>query len=140
MKIDPSAPARSSAVRRAKVSQSKSSSKNFDSHLAEGAREAEGVSAAAAPVAIDPLLAIQEVADVADDAARAKAQGEAILDRLDELRHGLLTGYLAKQKLQDLTSLVRAERANVQDQRLSDVLDQIELRAEVELAKLSAKI
>jgi hypothetical protein len=140
MKIDPSAPARSSAVRRAKVGQGKSSSKNFDSHLAEGVREAEGISAAAAPVAIDPLLAMQEVSDVAHDAERAKAQGEAILDRLDELRHGLLMGYLPKRKLLELTDLVRAERAKVQDQKLSDVLDQIELRAEVELAKLSAKI
>ena len=140
MKIDPSAPARSATVRRGRVGQSKSSSKNFGSHLAENTREAEGVSAAAAPVAMDPLLAMQEVSGVAFDAARAKAQGEAILDRLDELRHGLLIGHLPKQKLRELTSLVRAERVNVQDKRLSDVLDQIELRAEVELAKLSVKI
>ncbi len=140
MKIDPSAPARSSAVRRGRVGRNKSSSKNFDSHLAEGTRGAGGVSGTAASVAIDPLLAIQEVADVAFDAARAKARGDAILDRLDELRHGLLMGHLPKQKLRELTSLVRAERVNVQDRRLSDVLDQIELRAEVELAKLSIKI
>ncbi len=49
-------------------------------------------------------------------------------------------GHLPKQKLRELTSLVRAERVNLQDHRLSDVLDQIELRAEVELAKLSIKI
>lgn len=140
MKIDPSAPARSPAVRRGRAGKSESSSKSFDSHLAEGTRETGGVSASAGSVAINPLLAIQEVADVAYDAARAKAQGEAILDRLDELRHGLLLGHLPRQKLRDLTSLVRAERVKVRDTQLSDVLDQIELRAEVELAKLSVKI
>ena len=140
MKIDPSAPARSPAVRRARAGQGKSSSSSFESHLAGGTREAGGVSASSASVAIDPLLAMQEVADVEYDAARAKAQGEAILDRLDELRHGLLLGHLPKQKLRELTSLVRAERVKVRDKQLSDVLDQIELRAEVELAKLSVKI
>ncbi len=140
MKIDPSAPARSPAVRRGRAGQGKSSSNSFESHLAEGTREAGGISAGSASMAINPLLAMQEVADVAYDAARAKAQGEAILDRLDELRHGLLLGHLPKQKLRELTSLVRAERVKVQDKQLSDVLDQIELRAEVELAKLSVKI
>jgi hypothetical protein len=37
----------------------------------------------------------------------------------------------------ELSRLARARRADVDDPRLVEVLDEIELRAEVELAKLS---
>ena len=61
-----------------------------------------------------------------------------ILDRLDEIRHGLLSGSLSLAQVTGLANLVRSRRATIADPRLRDVLDEIELRAEVEIAKLTA--
>ena len=91
-------------------------------------------------VSVNPLLAAQEVTDATDETKRARAHGEAVLDRLDELRHGLLMGHIPKERLEELTRLVRQRRLKVEDARLKEILDHIELRAEVELAKLQVKI
>ena len=66
-------------------------------------------------------------------------RGEDILDRLEDLRHGLLTGTISADKLQTLAHVVRTGRGNCGDPRLAALLDEIELRAEVELAKLSLR-
>jgi hypothetical protein len=73
----------------------------------------------------------------AGEVATGKARQRAgdILDQLDELRHGLLMGTLNRRQLENLARMVRARRGSVTDPRLAEVLDQIELRAEIELAK-----
>jgi hypothetical protein len=59
-----------------------------------------------------------------------------LLDRLDELRLGLLGGRLSMAALERLTLLVAENRGKVDDPRLTQILDEIEVRAAVELAKL----
>lgn len=63
-------------------------------------------------------------------------RGEELLDRLDDLRLALLEGRLPLATIQKLADLVAARRARVDDPRLLAILDQIELRAAAELAKL----
>lgn len=101
----------------------------------------EGGESGASPVTgptslgqLDGLLALQEVPD--DSSGQAQQRGEALLDRLDELRLAILTGRLRPADLERLTRLVAEQRAAVDDPRLAGVLDEIELRAAVELAKL----
>ena len=77
------------------------------------------------------LLAAQEVG--ADETERRR--GHAVLDHLEELRLGLLAGGLSRRSLERLGALVAAERARAVDPRLAQVLDEIDLRAKVELAK-----
>jgi hypothetical protein len=77
------------------------------------------------------------MADATTGRSRARARGEAMLDRLDEIRLGLLAGAMPKERLVELSRLARVRRGEVDDPRLVEVLDEIELRAEVELAKLS---
>jgi len=60
-----------------------------------------------------------------------------MLERLEDIRVGMLTGYVSKDRLEDLVRLVNDKRPGAVDGRLRDVLDEIELRAKVELAKLS---
>lgn len=110
----------------------------FQRYLDKGSA-AGGVSASNAISSVDALLAAQSV-DAPDDQGKRQAyeRGENILDRLDELRHGLLSGTLTMAQVQSLASLVRAQRATVMDPGLKQVLDEIELRAEVELAKFAA--
>ena len=55
------------------------------------------------------------------------------------MRDGLLAGTLSRDSIIRLAQLVRSQRPEVDDQRLKDVLDEIELRAEVELAKLDSR-
>ncbi|MDA8230480.1 MAG: flagellar assembly protein FliX [Magnetospirillum sp.] len=101
--------------------------------------ETHGVDSAPAIGAVDALLIIQSVGDATERESRRRLvqRGEAILDRLEEIRHGLLLGTVPKEKLVELAQMVRARRTNCADPRLAGLLDEIELRAEVELAKLS---
>ncbi len=84
---------------------------------------------------IDALFAMQNVADALDDRGAA-ARGEEILDRLEDLRRGLLLGRIGRDKLGRLAALSSAGAQSATDPRLRDLLLEIDLRAQVELAKL----
>jgi hypothetical protein len=79
------------------------------------------------------------VAQAADDGAgerpRALTRGRTLLDELDLIRIGLLDGALPAATIRRLSGLLEADRGSVADAGLSAVLDEIELRAAVELAK-----
>jgi hypothetical protein len=80
---------------------------------------------------------LQEIEDDGDAAKRwARQRGEEILDRLDEIRHGLFVGRLPRERVAVLLDLVRRQKARTHDPRLMQIIDEIELRAEVGLAKL----
>lgn len=75
--------------------------------------------------------------DPAGRSAKACQRAEDILDRLDRVRHGLLAGTFSRRDLEGLARLVRIEKLEVNDPELTEILEQIELRAEIELAKYS---
>jgi hypothetical protein len=85
------------------------------------------------------VLAVQESPDAAKGKAkqRARDRGIKILDFLEEVRIGLLMGAIPKERLEQLGQMVRAKREQIDDPQLTAILDEIELRAAVELAKLS---
>ncbi len=94
---------------------------------------------AAAPTtvsALDALLTVQEIPDATAGRRRAVQRGDALLDRLEDVRLALLTGVLPRERLEQLSRLAGTSRAAVTDPRLSAVLDEIDLRVAVELAKL----
>ena len=84
---------------------------------------------------LDALLPLQEISDQPDDKRRALQRGEELLDRLDDIRMGLLMGGIPRDRLKQLLNLVEQRRNAFRDPRLADLLDDIELRAKVELAK-----
>lgn len=98
--------------------------------------------AAATPTlgAVDALLIAQEIPDPLAGRRRAVQRGNALLDRLDDLRLGLLAGVLPRERLDELARLARSARETVDDPRLGAVLDEIDLRVAVELAKLDAAV
>ncbi|GAK44739.1 flagellar assembly regulator FliX [Tepidicaulis marinus] len=106
-----------------------------------GASDAAPARAAAGSgplAALDALLAVQgadTVGDFKGGKRRAVARGEEILDILDEIKLGLLSGQVPGPKLTRLLSIVERQRDQVADPQLCEVLDHIELRARVELAK-----
>jgi hypothetical protein len=90
-----------------------------------------------APNIINGLLAFQEVEDAtAGVRRRAWQRGADLLDRLEDLKLGILDGAYDSERLGELARLARAGRIDSTDPHLDEVLAEIELRAAVELAKL----
>jgi Class II flagellar assembly regulator len=90
-----------------------------------------------APGIVEGLLAFQEVEDAtAGLRRRAWQRGSDLLDRLEELKHGILDGGYPLERLTELAQLARSSRVATGDPRLDEVLGEIELRAAVEIAKL----
>ncbi len=115
-------------------------SSGFADNLQVGEEPAPaGVSAAAPLSSVEALFALQEVPDATAERKRALARGDQLLDRLDDLKTGLLLGRISPDKLGELARLARDSSAAVSDPNLRDVLQEIELRAQVELAKLQAR-
>lgn len=88
--------------------------------------------------ALGAFLVLQEADSATSEEAAKKARKRAagLLDHLDKIRMGLLTGELSKASIQELSRTLSAHREAVIDPKLSEILDEIDLRAQVELAKL----
>ena len=67
---------------------------------------------------------------------QAYKRGKDMLDILDDIRMGILTGSVPKNRLKQLVQMVETRRESFLDPGLTEILDEIELRARVELAKL----
>ncbi|TAN78788.1 MAG: flagellar assembly protein FliX [Magnetospirillum sp.] len=104
--------------------------------------QAHAVETPAGITAIDALLVVQQVDNSTERESRRRLvrRGEELLDGLEDLRHGLLMGEIPKDKMMVLAQSVRSRRENCGDPRLGALLDEIELRVEVELAKLSRNL
>jgi hypothetical protein len=85
---------------------------------------------------IDALLALQSVGTPLERRRRAVGRAGRILDLLDQMKVSLLEGALTPDSLGHLVGAVREQRDRTDDPRLEGVLDEIETRAAVELAKL----
>src|SRR5690606_40985026 len=96
------------------------------------------LSGAAPIVGAAAIMALQEVADRGEGRRRSIRHAGRLLDLLDELRVGLLTGGLPSATLADLARLAGEARDRVDSPELQQVLDEIDLRAQVELAKYEA--
>lgn len=106
----------------------------------EEAKATSQASGAAHLAGVDALLALQGVPGPQGERAKAARRGRDILDLLDEVRMGMLEGAVSKGTLNRLLALVETQREEFVDPGLSVVLDEIDLRARVELAKLSVAI
>ena len=89
--------------------------------------------------ALSGVLAVQEVEDPRAERRRAVRHGDSLLDELRALQLGVVDGRVSEGTLRRLAGLVDGLRPAAGDARLAAVLDAIELRAAVELAKLRRK-
>lgn len=108
----------------------------FASAISSEPEDAAPVRAHAPMGAVDGILAAQEVPDALKGRSRGLARGYNLLDRLDDIRLGLLMGSIPRAGLLDLRRQLRERRGELRDPRLAAILDEIDLRAAVELAKL----
>ena len=87
--------------------------------------------------ALDALLALQQSGDALDSPRKAAVlRAKSLLEQLEAVRDGLLSGALSGPRLKQLVGLMDQQREMIDDPELSAVLDEIDLRARVELAKL----
>jgi len=100
-----------------------------------GVSGAAGVSSV---MGVEALLALQDVESPTERKRRSVKRASRLLDQLDGLKVALLGGELSAGQIDSLARAVREQRAATDDPQLEAVLDEIETRAAVELAKLEA--
>lgn len=120
----------------AAVSPRKAAGSGFTLDEAPEARSSASTTAAAGLGGIDALLVLQGEGDAKDRRRRAARHGTSILDALDKLKADILGGRISAADLARLRTLLRQRPDFTDDAGLEEVLAHIELRAEVELAKL----
>ncbi|MDX2095119.1 MAG: flagellar assembly protein FliX [Alphaproteobacteria bacterium] len=103
---------------------------------AEGVGTIEAAGGIGAVGALGGLLGAQEVDEREARRRKAAKRGRLTLDMLANLRDALLIGSLPYSTLRQLEHLLAEERGEATDPELMSILNEIEVRAAVELAKL----
>lgn len=100
--------------------------------------EADEVESTQTIANISAVSVINEVDNVDPEEQKRQAvqHGHDILDDLEELRNSILMGTLSEQALENAYKKAVANREKTNDPHLEEVIDEIEVRAAVELAKL----
>lgn len=142
IKINDYAPAGKTSVVGKKKNVSSSSSAGGDFLGLLSADEVDNVTPLTAasdlqPVtSMDALLSLQEMPEDEIRKRRAVQESRGTLEALETLRMALLDGAVPEHLLQTLTRVVAVQKQHVDDPHLMSVIEDIELRAAVELAKL----
>ncbi|MDQ4136959.1 MAG: flagellar assembly protein FliX, partial [Pseudomonadota bacterium] len=103
------------------------------------AGSASGVASAAPLATMDAILALQGESDAGQRRRRSVQRGNDLLDALDRLKAALLSGRVSTADLQAIAARLSEHREASGDPRLDDLLLHIELRAQVEMAKLGIR-
>jgi hypothetical protein len=122
------------------VSQSRATGARF---VLPDATETPRASATAQPGALtelDVMLALQGADQARERRKRAARRGHTLLDSLDALKISLLSGKASAASLSSLAATLKQNDPVGDDPGLDAIIGAIELRAAVELAKLSAKL
>jgi hypothetical protein len=135
MKIDgPSTTSSTQASKRKKLSGSQGSDA-FSSLLddATAASGADAPTAASLSPAIAPIFSNEQEQESRQQALQ---RGSDLLDELDKLRHGLLMGSFSVESLQRMKERLTSNAPSLSDPRLLSLMQEIDTRVAVELAKL----
>jgi hypothetical protein len=110
--------------------------KTFAAEETSDAQKAVALTGTGPIAAVDTILALQGIDDWADQKTHGVGHGEQLLVLLDEVRDGLLAGGIPRLTLSRLALAISKRRGSFADGKLQTILDEIDLRARVELAKL----
>ena len=134
MKIDRFSGPKTTAARRGGRSVSTGGG-GFASALADTPEPAASPAGAGPVQALNALLAVQEVGDSGDGRGRARRRAEDLLDKLDELRLAIMLGEVPLAQLEHLAAQLGQRQEADADPKLAEIINEIEVRAAVELAK-----
>ncbi|MCB9988734.1 MAG: flagellar assembly protein FliX [Rhodospirillales bacterium] len=110
----------------------------FSEMMAAASGGASETGATQSIASMDALLAVQGAEDPTARAAkrRMKARADDLLQELDRIRMGLLNGNLTVGHVIDIADVVASHREKITDPRMTAILDEIDLRAQIEIAKM----
>jgi len=94
------------------------------------------VSGASAMMGVEALLALQDAGGPLEGRRRSLRRAVRLLDVLDDLKIALIDGMLKPDQIRALSLAIAEQRSSTGEPGLEAVLDEIETRAAVELAKL----
>ena len=120
-----------------------SQASDFADLLAAASAEESSAAAQTGEVAaagLTNLLALQEISEEEAQRRRLVQQGTELVDVLERLRRQLLMGTMPASLLRDLSRRLSLHRQQTTDPGLNALMDDIELRAAVELAKLETAL
>lgn len=103
---------------------------------ADDVQSSSAMSGTAPLTSVNSLLALQEMPTSTQGRSKGLARATDLLEHLDVIRHGLLLGQISKKRLGDIVKALGAQREKNLDPGLVELINDIELRAKVELAKL----
>ena len=107
----------------------------FSEYLTSEEVETAAPAVGVAGVSLFVALQASEHATENDQRRRAVTHADDLLNELEDLRVGLLLGTYTKTQLQNLANRLAQQSLIVRDPSLMALLDEIHLRAAVELAK-----
>lgn len=140
MKIEgPSKPQATEKTKKAgKSSKTSETESSFEAFVASGPKEAAPAAAAQSIAKIDVLLAVQGTEDPAQGAARKRMQmrAQSVLKELEKIRISLLAGNMTVGHVIDIADVIASHRERISDPGLVSILDEIDLRAQIEIAKM----
>lgn len=132
-------PSKSEGVGKTDKAKKKGKTDNTFGDMVAGAAQKANQAAATQSIAkVDALLSVQAVEDPTERAARQRmrARGDRLLRQLDHIRLGILTGNLTLGQVLDIADVVASHRETITDPNLTSILDEIDLRAQIEIAKM----
>jgi hypothetical protein len=111
---------------------------HFGDFMTGGAEQSESVKNTQSIGTVDSLLALQGAEDPAagNSRKRMKQRANTILDELEKVRVAMLTGGLTVGHMIDIADVIASHREKINDPALTDLMDEVDLRAQVELAKM----
>jgi hypothetical protein len=118
----------------ARTSTARASSTPFFISEGNAAVDSRPAAAVAPATSLDALLALQAVEDPLLRKRKLVRRGTQLLDTLEEMKTDLLAGRVSESRLNQLMAVLGQAREK-SDPRLDALIDDIELRARVELAK-----
>lgn len=100
-----------------------------------GAARVASATPVGAVTGLDAILALQTVGDFSESRRKAVKRGTALLDLLEAMKVDLLVGKASPDRLSAMAAQLASLRERVEP-GLDAVIDDIDLRVRVELAKL----
>lgn len=126
------------AAKSGKTGKSSKTESSFGEYVAAGTSKTASAAPTQSIAQVDALLAVQGAENPTERAARKRmyVRADDLLNGLENVRMALLTGTLTLGHCLDIADVVASHREKITDPSLTSLLDEIDLRAQVEIAKM----
>ena len=118
-----------------KTSKTKQYSSVSDSSFSSMVKDSVKADVASTVEHVDGINSLPDALSGESPEYQAQEHAKNILEHLEKLQMGLITGSISETSLRNLSDIVGRYKNNTSDVELGAILDDIHLRAEVELAK-----